>query len=188
MAERISWSTNCTSRHRERRTRESVSPGGSSIGGLDHSFDQETGQQLAVELAAGASWILLRQMTKPEERLHPLEAQFDLPAASIEAQDLVGRRLLRQTGPNHEELRALATLFGNFFLCFVGLKLHLPVHVPGGRCAPSDGNEASPDGISLGRQYPAGQVPGSGTPSNGGALPGHLPCDRLRDAKAAFAN
>ncbi len=99
-------------------------------------------------------------MAKPKERLHPLEAQFDLPTASIEAQDFVGRRLLRQAGPNQEELRALATLFGNFFLFFVGLKLHLPDHVPGGRCAPSDCNEASPDSISLGRQYPAGQVLG----------------------------
>ena len=45
--------------------------------------------------------------------------------------------------------RALATLFGNCFLLFVGLKRYLPDRVPGGRGAQSDSNQASPDGISL---------------------------------------
>src|SRR5215208_863089 len=69
-----------TSRQRLRRSCQLVAPGGKMLGIVEQAFQQQGHQQLAVQPGAAAVIPLLGQISQSEDRFHPLETQFDLPA------------------------------------------------------------------------------------------------------------
>src|SRR5207253_169070 len=79
-----------TSRQRLRRGVQLVAPGGKMLGLVEQSFQQQRHQQLPVQPGTTTVLSLLRQFPQFEDRFHPLEAKFDLPAAAIPVQH--GRR------------------------------------------------------------------------------------------------
>src|SRR5436305_14487294 len=92
-----------TSRQRLRRSCQLVSPGGKMLGIVEQAFQQQGHQQLAVQPGTAAIIPPLRQISQPEDRSHPLETQFDLPAAAIPAPNsLHAQCRLWHLGPHDE--------------------------------------------------------------------------------------
>src|SRR3954471_8651262 len=76
-----------TSRQRLRRGCQLVAPGGKMLGVVEQSVQQQGHQQLAVQPGTTTIISPLRQLPQSEDRFHPLETQFDLPAAAIPGQN-----------------------------------------------------------------------------------------------------
>ena len=73
------------------------------LGRVEQSFQQQGHQQFPVQPGTATGLRPLGKLPQAQERLHPLEAQFDLPAAAVPGQH--GRRiqhLHRRIGPNEE--------------------------------------------------------------------------------------
>src|SRR4051794_4512086 len=83
MAATSSRYKNWTSRQRLRRSCQLVAPGGKMLDGLEQAIQQQGHQQLPVQPSSATVVPPLGQITQPEDRFHPLEIQFNLPAATI---------------------------------------------------------------------------------------------------------
>src|SRR5260370_3564224 len=75
-----------TSRQRLRRSCQLVAPGGKMLDVVEQAFQQQGHQQLPVQPGTATILPPLRQLTQSEDRFHPFETQFDLPAAAIPGQ------------------------------------------------------------------------------------------------------
>src|SRR5277367_2224302 len=75
-----------TSRQRLRRGCQLVTPGGKMLDILEQAIQQQGHQQLPVQPSSATVLPPLGQFTQSEDRFHPLEIQFDLPAATIPSQ------------------------------------------------------------------------------------------------------
>src|SRR5437899_4613370 len=75
-----------TSRQRLRRGAQLVAPGGKMLGLVEQSFQQQRHQQLPVQPGTATVRSLLQQFSQAEDRFHPLETKFDLPAATVPVQ------------------------------------------------------------------------------------------------------
>src|SRR5262245_38539478 len=94
------------SRQRLRWAIQLVAPGGKSLRFAEDAFQQQGYQYLAVQPGPATRVGLLGQLPQPQDRLHPLEAQLDLPSAAIPLQH-AGRRedLFGRVGPHVEVAR-----------------------------------------------------------------------------------
>src|SRR5438067_11029964 len=75
-----------TSRQRLRRTCQLVAPGGKMLDILEQAIQQQGHQQLPVQPSSATVLPPLGQITQAEDRFHPLEIPFNLPAATIPGQ------------------------------------------------------------------------------------------------------
>src|SRR5205807_5428080 len=95
-----------TSRQRLRRAAQLVTPGGKMLGLVEQSLQQQRHQQLAVQPGTATVLPLLRQLPQPQDRFHPLETKFDLPAAAVPVQHRRrGQRPRRHVRPDVEVSR-----------------------------------------------------------------------------------
>src|SRR4051794_27797120 len=92
-----------TSRQRLRRGYQLVAPGGKMLDMVEQALQQQGHQQLPMQPGTATVLPPLGQITRSEDRFHPLEIQFDLPAAAIPGQYRRRlRHLGRDVGPDHE--------------------------------------------------------------------------------------
>jgi hypothetical protein len=95
-----------TSRQRLRRGHQLVAPGGKKLGGVEQVFQQQGHQELAVQPGTATVRFPLRQFIQSDNRFHPLEHKFNLPATAIPVQHrrrVQDRR--RHVGPDEEVSR-----------------------------------------------------------------------------------
>ena len=94
------------SRQQLRRSCQLVAPGEKMLDVVEQAFPQQGYQKLPVQPGTATVLPLLGPITQPEDRFEPLEAQFDLPAATIPGQNSRPvQRLRRHLGPDEEVTR-----------------------------------------------------------------------------------